>query len=641
MNALEQILNGLPVNLDGDNDNPQTADDWKRAVTEAELQAKIAADPNYPEPGRAVLNHRPVVPESLLRFMNTTSRAMAKCPSCGGLCDLANDREKSMGSVACPKCGHGVTQDNLVKNGGPGSGRYPAGSTAAEHASKLAHDASDAIEKAKGDGSFTPDMARKAASLHQAAADIHAKDENWAAVTHHTQNRDWHQMQIPKYANSGVLDAGFIINTSGNFGHAGRPGMVGGSASGGSLHESVAPEVKARRAARNKEVFDALVAKYKVKYPGKALNKVNMAKLKKAAGWQVYKEERGLRPVGIPDVKTRVHTIQNIPVVAAHEPAAPVSHFGSKEPVGTGPAPSPQGETSGLLSDALKGAVRAPKTSNLGGGINQTLKVEAQYKDAQGNLKQLKAIFKPVDGEHHYARDGWIDDGKTPAAAREVASKETAKLLGIETPDTIRTKIGGRDGTLMEWKDGHQLMRDNDSGFKGNDANAHAGRLTELAVYDMVIGNADRHAGNVLIERKGAGGNGDLIAIHPIDHGLSFPDVERTMPDFYKKDQYKSVRENWDAALYPRVTKFLSPALSKMGFGDSTQRLKALGEKLRSDSFNRQLPEVLKKSGINDIGIRKTLARVKIIGKGLTGITDGKTGEKALRHVGDELGWSH
>ena len=125
-------------------------------------------------------------------------------------------------------------------------------------------------------------------------------------------------------------------------------------------------------------------------------------------------------------------------------------------------------------------------------------------RDGNGGPGELLAVYKPIRGE----RPLW-DFPTGTLAAREVAAFEISEALGWQiVPDTVE-----RDGPLGDGM--VQRFVDHDPGehyFTLLDD--HTDRLLRFAVFDVVVNNADRKGGHVLL-----GVDGHLWGI---DHGVSF-----------------------------------------------------------------------------------------------------------------------
>jgi len=124
-----------------------------------------------------------------------------------------------------------------------------------------------------------------------------------------------------------------------------------------------------------------------------------------------------------------------------------------------------------------------------------------------GDTRELRD--KGYDTNHLHRVN--ISDGL--ATEREVGAWEVAKLVGMTdmaAPAIIRT-INGQRGAMLAYQEGTVAKTLWDGRYDGDKD------LNRAAVFDYVIGNEDRHAGNWIV-----GANGKLRLI---DHGLAFPDA--------------------------------------------------------------------------------------------------------------------
>lgn len=133
-------------------------------------------------------------------------------------------------------------------------------------------------------------------------------------------------------------------------------------------------------------------------------------------------------------------------------------------------------------------------------GSNYTFLAEVQSDD-----ETLAAVYKPSRGE----RPLW-DFAKGSLAAREVVASLTSDELdwGLVPPTVLRTDGPVGPGSL-------QLYVDTNIDYHYfSFSDAEKDRLRPIAVFDLVINNADRKGGHVII------GTDDHI--WSIDHGVSF-----------------------------------------------------------------------------------------------------------------------
>lgn len=133
---------------------------------------------------------------------------------------------------------------------------------------------------------------------------------------------------------------------------------------------------------------------------------------------------------------------------------------------------------------------------NLGGGINTTL---------IGEIDGQKVIIKPKSGLARGVMRHNIPPGHD--LERELSGYMVAKRMGIDMPATVLRKTPEDRAMVQEFSEG-TVGKNTSDGWRT------ARNLDEIALFDAVIGNEDRHAGNFLVRDS---------KIIPIDHGMSFP----------------------------------------------------------------------------------------------------------------------
>jgi len=116
------------------------------------------------------------------------------------------------------------------------------------------------------------------------------------------------------------------------------------------------------------------------------------------------------------------------------------------------------------------------------------------------------AVYKPVRGE----RPLWDFPGGLHA--REIAAFEMAKALGWpRIPETVHVEDGPYGpGSLQQFVE----VDPDQHYFTLLEREDLADRFVEIAVFDLVVNNADRKAGHVLLSADGG--------VWAIDHGLCF-----------------------------------------------------------------------------------------------------------------------
>ena len=162
-------------------------------------------------------------------------------------------------------------------------------------------------------------------------------------------------------------------------------------------------------------------------------------------------------------------------------------------------------------------------------GSNYTFAVEVTHQD-----QILQAVYKPTRGE----RPLW-DFPRASLARREVAAFLVSEALDWDlVPPTVYRKDGpAGPGSL-------QLFVEHDPEYNYFNFNAaHLERLRPVAVFDMLINNADRKGSHVLIDED------DHMWL--IDHGISF----------HREDKLRTVI--WDFAGQP-IPEDLCQALSRL-----------------------------------------------------------------------------
>jgi len=140
----------------------------------------------------------------------------------------------------------------------------------------------------------------------------------------------------------------------------------------------------------------------------------------------------------------------------------------------------------------------------LGGGIADSYVVTLE------NGK--KGAWKPNRGEpsRSFLKFGLQDK-------RENAAWQVAKIVDLDdlVPASVMRKVEGDKGVLIEWRDGKK-------GADVSEKDRYDGKrdLERAAIFDLVMGQSDRHPGNWLVADK-PDGTKQLVLI---DHGFTLPD---------------------------------------------------------------------------------------------------------------------
>ncbi|MBN2265523.1 MAG: hypothetical protein JW775_06890, partial [Candidatus Aminicenantes bacterium] len=115
-------------------------------------------------------------------------------------------------------------------------------------------------------------------------------------------------------------------------------------------------------------------------------------------------------------------------------------------------------------------------------------------------LRQGKVVRRAIWKDAMGVRGGYLEGWRY-----EIAAYIMDKLLGVGmVPPTVEKARAGRPGSCQLWIDGTALLRDlNRKAAKrdalGSEAWKDAGYIAQF--FDNLIGNEDRHTGNVLVTR--------------------------------------------------------------------------------------------------------------------------------------------
>lgn len=138
---------------------------------------------------------------------------------------------------------------------------------------------------------------------------------------------------------------------------------------------------------------------------------------------------------------------------------------------------------------------------DVGSGVTKPKKVV--LKVADGGI--LKAVFKPISRGRQ--RGYW------ESYEAEVVAYELDKLMGLQmVPPTVERRIGKVMGSLQLWVDDCNLYKDVEGRIP---ATPHwSNELSRMKIFDNLICNRDRNAGNFLV-----GNDGTIVLI---DHSRAF-----------------------------------------------------------------------------------------------------------------------
>lgn len=148
-----------------------------------------------------------------------------------------------------------------------------------------------------------------------------------------------------------------------------------------------------------------------------------------------------------------------------------------------------------------------------------------------------RAMFKGVKGEYQELRRT-IRTGNF--YKREIVASDVAELIGYEdlVPTTVKRTIGGDVGSMQKFVPNAETASDSIHSLFMVEAN----QLDRSAVYDLLMGNTDRHGGNYMLGNQlTAEGNATL---HLIDNGLILPgnmnNAKKGVTDFFRSKNFES-----------------------------------------------------------------------------------------------------
>lgn len=156
---------------------------------------------------------------------------------------------------------------------------------------------------------------------------------------------------------------------------------------------------------------------------------------------------------------------------------------------------------------------------------------------------------------------------------REMATSLIGKALGMDhLPDvgirTIDNRVGSIAENLIELHSGDNVTAINKYEITtGDDAFKQIAKTDpkagDKALFDFIVGNADRHGGNFLHKLK-KDGNSEMLAF---DHGFTFPSsnsLHQSM-DFYNQEKFDNYMKNskFTDQMIQNVKKFITSGASK------------------------------------------------------------------------------
>ncbi|MGZ2225643.1 hypothetical protein [Glutamicibacter nicotianae] len=208
----------------------------------------------------------------------------------------------------------------------------------------------------------------------------------------------------------------------------------------------------------------------------------------------------------------------------------------------------------------------------IGAGVNTTKKITIGRDDEHG-------YFKPfADLDHSTA--AFYGQDKALQPIHEAAAWQFAKALGPEYTQLISPCIIREvDGQLGSVSYGQSGRVSNNTGISMSDLPKE--QVNNLAFYDALIGQQDRHGGNFIVDNRGVVG---------IDHGFTFARnrdrVNATRFQDYRKKHEPELTQN-EFQLLVKITKS----------GDCLGMEKIIGTK-RAGSLKRRAEAMLKSGKI-------------------------------------------
>ena len=116
---------------------------------------------------------------------------------------------------------------------------------------------------------------------------------------------------------------------------------------------------------------------------------------------------------------------------------------------------------------------------------------------------RVNAAFRDVDVTHEWVRlsDGTFRMNLRDYSMFECAAYEVARLLGlVGVPPTVERRIRGRLGSLQLWVENAMMEQDRLERRLQGPGLKWLRQTQTMYIFDDLIGNDDRHSGNILID---------------------------------------------------------------------------------------------------------------------------------------------
>lgn len=133
----------------------------------------------------------------------------------------------------------------------------------------------------------------------------------------------------------------------------------------------------------------------------------------------------------------------------------------------------------------------------IGIGINESNKLLLERDGIR-----INAIFREVEFERRHAKIGErVHQIFRDSYRYESAAYELSRLLGLDAvPPAARRMVRGRRGTVQIWL--APTLDETEDGFRPPNAGKWVEQLWSMYVFDNLIFNVDRNAGNVLVDSR-------------------------------------------------------------------------------------------------------------------------------------------
>lgn len=187
-----------------------------------------------------------------------------------------------------------------------------------------------------------------------------------------------------------------------------------------------------------------------------------------------------------------VAVLASTPLLAAPQPQAAEIASPEREYMGPDGNPLPFKNDAEVMEYMLN--ARVVQQTTIGSGINRSQKVMLEKDGVRAH-----AIFREADVTE---RDAYVG-GRSYRVFRdsflfEPAAYQLALRIGITNiPPAVRRRVSGRAGSMQGWLE-DQLDEEKEA-FKPPSYGAWAAQVRDMILFDNLIFNVDRNAGNVLV----------------------------------------------------------------------------------------------------------------------------------------------